>query len=180
LDVSEAQARAGALAEARRAAEQAALAKSHFLATMSHQIRTPMSTLLGMLERLAGSDLDAGQRQVLTTVGDAAQMLRQILDDVLHSQRLQPAPLQLRPTDLAALVRAVQQLLMPVAASRGLHLHSEIDPVRSGGRWPMGCACARSCSTWPAMHSSSPCREAWCCRSMCCSSAMAASGCACR
>lgn len=129
LDVSEAQARAVALAEARRAAEQAALAKSHFLATMSHQIRTPMSTLLGMLERLAASDLDAGQRQVLTTVGDAAQMLRQILDDVLHSQRLQPAPLQLRPTDLAALVRAVQQLLMPVAASRGLHLHSEIDPM---------------------------------------------------
>lgn len=129
MDVSEAQARAAALAEARRAAEQAALAKSHFLATMSHEIRTPMSTLLGMLERLAGSDLDAGQRQVLTTVDEAAQMLRQILDDVLHSQRLQPAPLQLQPTDLAALVRAVQQLLMPVAASRGLHLHSEIDPT---------------------------------------------------
>lgn len=129
MDVSEAQARATALAEARRAAEQAALAKGHFLATMSHEIRTPMSTLLGMLERLAGTDLDAGQRQVLTTVGDAAQMLRQILDDVLHSQRLQPAPLQLRPTDLAALVHAVQQLLMPVAASRGLHLCSEIDPT---------------------------------------------------
>ncbi|WP_445391473.1 ATP-binding protein [Stenotrophomonas maltophilia group sp. vghtpe118] len=129
MDVSEAQARATALAEARRAAEQAALAKGHFLATMSHEIRTPMSTLLGMLERLAGTDLDAGQRQVLTTVGDAAQMLRQILDDVLHSQRLQPAPLQLRPTDLAALVRAVQQLLTPVAASRGLHLCSEIDPT---------------------------------------------------
>lgn len=129
MDVSEAQARATALAEARRAAEQAALAKGHFLATMSHEIRTPMSTLLGMLERLAGTDLDAGQRQVLTTVGDAAQMLRQILDDVLHSQRLQPAPLQLRPTDLAALVRAVQQLLMPVAGSRGLHLCSEIDPT---------------------------------------------------
>lgn len=129
MDVSEAQARATALADARRAAEQAALAKSHFLATMSHEIRTPMSTLLGMLERLAGGPLDAGQQQVLGTVADAAQMLRQILDDVLHSQRLQPAPLQLRPTDLAAMVRAVQQLLAPVASSRGLQLHSEIDPA---------------------------------------------------
>lgn len=129
MDVSEAQSRAAALAGARRAAEQAALAKSHFLATMSHEIRTPMSTLLGMLERLAGSDLEASQQQVLATVGDAAQMLRQILDDVLHSQRLQAAPLQLGPTDLAALVRAVQQLLMPVAASHGLHLRSEIDPA---------------------------------------------------
>ncbi|KAG1257488.1 hypothetical protein G6F66_014692 [Rhizopus arrhizus] len=97
---------------------------------MSHEIRTPMSTLLGMLERLADSDLDARQQQVLATVGDAARMLRQILDDVLHSQRLQPAPLQLRPTDLAAMLRAVQQLLMPVAASRGLHLRIELDPAR--------------------------------------------------
>ncbi|KAG1605677.1 hypothetical protein G6F45_014132 [Rhizopus arrhizus] len=92
-----------------------------------------MSTLLGMLERLADSDLDARQQQVLATVGDAARMLRQLLDDVLHSQRLQPAPLQLRPTDLAAMLRAVQQLLMPVAASRGLHLRIELDPALQAG-----------------------------------------------
>ncbi|HEL3810244.1 TPA: response regulator [Stenotrophomonas maltophilia] len=133
IDVSEAQSRTRALAEARREAEQAAQAKTHFLATMSHEIRTPMSTLLGMLERLAGSALDPGQQQVLATVGDAARMLRQILDDVLHSQRLQVAPLQLRPTDLGALVRAVQQLLMPVAASRGLYLRAELDPALQVG-----------------------------------------------
>ena len=100
---------------------------------MSHEIRTPMSTLLGMLERLAGSRLEPRQQQVLATVDDAARMLRQILDDVLHSQRLQGAPLQLRPTDLAALVRAVQQLLMPVAASRGLHLQVVLDPEMQPG-----------------------------------------------
>lgn len=133
MDVSEVQSRTRALAHARREAEQVALAKTHFLATMSHQIRTPMSTLLGMLERLADSELEVHQRQVLATVGDAARMLRQILDDVLHSQRLQPAPLQLRPTDLAALLRAVQQLLMPVAASRGLHLTVELDPALQAG-----------------------------------------------
>ena len=133
IDVSEAQSRTRALAEARREAEQVAQDKTHFLATMSHEIRTPMSTLLGMLERLAGSDLDPGQQQVLATVGDAARMLRQILDDVLHSQRFQAAPLQLRPTDLGALVRAVQQLLMPVAASRGLYLRAELDPALQAG-----------------------------------------------
>ncbi|HEL2980330.1 TPA: response regulator [Stenotrophomonas maltophilia] len=133
MDVSEVQSRTRALAEARREAEQVAQAKAHFLATMSHEIRTPMSTLLGMLERLAGSRLEARQLQVLATVGDAARMLRQILDDVLHSQRLQAVPLQLRPTDLAALVRAVQQLLMPVAASRGLHLQVVVDPAVQQG-----------------------------------------------
>ncbi len=133
IDVSEVQSRTRALAEARREAEQAAQAKAHFLATMSHEIRTPMSTLLGMLERLAGSRLEPRQQQVLATVDDAARMLRQILDDVLHSQRLEGAPLQLRPTDLAALVRAVQQLLMPVAASRGLHLQVVLDPEMQPG-----------------------------------------------
>jgi len=133
IDVSEVQSRTRALADARRQAEQAAQAKAHFLATMSHEIRTPMSTLLGMLERLAGSRLEARQQQVLATVDDAARMLRQILDDVLHSQRLQGAPLQLRPIDLAALVRAVQQLLMPVAASRGLHLQVVLDPEMQPG-----------------------------------------------
>lgn len=133
IDVSEVQSRTRALADARREAEQVAQAKAHFLATMSHEIRTPMSTLLGMLERLAGSRLEPRQQQVLATVDDAARMLRQILDDVLHSQRLQGAPLQLRPTDLAALVRAVQQLLMPVAASRGLHLQVVLDPEMQPG-----------------------------------------------
>ncbi len=133
IDVSEAQSRTRALAEAQREAEQAALAKTHFLATMSHEIRTPMSTLLGMLERLAGSGLDRRQQQVLVTIGDAAQMLRQILDDVLHSQRLHAAPLQLQPTGVATLVRAVQQLLMPVAASRGLYLEVELDPALQAG-----------------------------------------------
>ncbi|WP_373926679.1 sensor histidine kinase, partial [Enterobacter hormaechei] len=53
--------------------------------------------------------------------------------DVLHTQRLQALPLQLRPTSVAALVRAVQQLLMPVAASRSLHLRIELDPELQAG-----------------------------------------------
>ena len=135
MDVTRAHARTQALHVARRDAEQAAAAKTHFLATMSHEIRTPMSTLLGMLECLGGTALDARQRQVLATIDDAAAMLRQILDDVLDSQRLQPGPqpAQPLPTDLAELLRAVQRLLAPVAASKGLHLRCTIDPALQRG-----------------------------------------------
>ena len=133
MDVSAAQARARALAAARSEAEQAAVAQAHFLATMSHEIRTPMSTLLGMLERLAGSDLQERQRQLLATVEEAARMLRQILDDVLDSQSLHATPLQLQATDLRALAQAVQRLLAPVAASRGLYLRCELDPALQRG-----------------------------------------------
>ncbi|MCR8715060.1 ATP-binding protein [Stenotrophomonas indicatrix] len=135
MDVTEARARTQALNDARRDAEQDAAAKSHFLATMSHEIRTPMSTMLGMLECFGAGMLDARQRQVLATIDDAAQMLRRILDDVLHSQRLQSGPQlpQCLPTDLAGLLRAVQRLLVPVAASKGLHLRCEVDPALQRG-----------------------------------------------
>ncbi|NRM68435.1 hybrid sensor histidine kinase/response regulator, partial [Salmonella enterica subsp. enterica serovar Typhi] len=55
MDVTDAHDRARALEDARQEAEQGALAKTHFLATMSHQIRTPMSTLLGLLEQLGST-----------------------------------------------------------------------------------------------------------------------------
>lgn len=130
MDVTDARARAHALNEARREAEQAAVAQSHFLATMSHEIRTPMSTLLGMLECLGKRPLDARQRQLLATLDDAAGMLRQILDDVLDSQRLQPGPhaRRVEPTDLAGLMLAVQRLLAPMATRKGLYLRCSVDP----------------------------------------------------
>lgn len=137
MDVTDAHERAQALEEARQEAEQAALAKTHFLATMSHQIRTPMSTLLGLLDELANTALDARQQQSLCSLGEAATMLRQILDDVLHNQRLQPnaAALAPQPTDLRALLQGVQRLLAPLAASKGLYLRCEVDPLLQAGSW---------------------------------------------
>ncbi|WMJ71156.1 ATP-binding protein [Stenotrophomonas sp. 24(2023)] len=130
IDVTDHHARAQALAAARRQAEQDAAARSHFLATMSQQIRTPMATLLGLLEQLAGSALDGRQRQVLATVEDAAEVLRQVLDDVLEAP---PRPVQaplLQPvaTDVGGLLRAVQRLLAPLADSKGVRLRCMVDP----------------------------------------------------
>ncbi len=137
MDVTDAHHRAQALEAARQEAEQAALAKTHFLATMSHQIRTPMSTLLGLLEALGGTALDARQQQSLCSLDEAATLLRQILDDVLDSQRLQPeaAALAPQPTDLRALLLGVQRLLAPLATSKGLYLRCDVDPRLQPGSW---------------------------------------------
>ena len=130
VDVSEARAQADALAAAKVEAEQAAEAKSRFLATMSHEIRTPMSGVLGMLEVLAHSPLDGEQQRVLGVIEDSAQMLRQILDDILDysrieagAMRLEPVPLPLRP-----LLESVVRLLSAQASARGLDLQIVIDP----------------------------------------------------
>ena len=97
VDVTEARMQADALAAAKAEAEQAAEAKSRFLATMSHEIRTPMSGVLGMLEVLAHSPLDSEQQRILGVIEDSAQMLRQILDDILDYSRLEAGALRLEP-----------------------------------------------------------------------------------
>ncbi|ALA80767.1 transporter substrate-binding domain-containing protein [Stenotrophomonas maltophilia] len=130
VDVSEARAQADALVAAKADAEQAAEAKSRFLATMSHEIRTPMSGVLGMLEVLAHSPLDAEQQRILGVIEDSAQMLRQILDDILDYSRLEAGALRLEPVPqpLRPLLESVCRLLSAQASARGLALHVQIDP----------------------------------------------------
>ncbi|WP_223497459.1 ATP-binding protein [Stenotrophomonas indicatrix] len=129
VDVSQARAQADALAAAKVEAEQAAAAKSRFLATMSHEIRTPMSGVLGMLEVLAHSPLDAEQQRILGVIEDSAQMLRQILDDILDYSRMEAGALRLEPVPLPVrpLLEGVHRLLLPQATARGLDLQLDID-----------------------------------------------------
>lgn len=129
IDVTEARAQADALALAKAAAERATAAKSEFLATMSHEIRTPMSGVLGMVEVLSHTSLDGEQRRIISVIEDSAQMLRQILDDLLDYSKIEAGALSLQPHPVAlrALVGNVQQLLAPQAVAKGLELQIQID-----------------------------------------------------
>jgi two-component system, NarL family, sensor histidine kinase EvgS len=130
VDVTEARAQADALAAAKADAERATAAKSNFLATMSHEIRTPMSGVLGMVEALSHTALDGEQRRIIGVIEDSAQMLRQILDDILDYSRIEAGalPLEPQPVALRSLLDNVQQLLAPQASSKGLDLSLEVDP----------------------------------------------------
>jgi two-component system sensor histidine kinase EvgS len=129
VDVTEARAQADALALAKAAAERATAAKSEFLATMSHEIRTPMSGVLGMVEVLSHTSLDGEQRRIIGVIEDSAQMLRQILDDLLDYSKIEAGALSLQPHPVAlrALLGNVQQLLAPQAMAKGLELRIGID-----------------------------------------------------
>jgi two-component system sensor histidine kinase EvgS len=131
IDVTEAHAQSKALKEAKETAERAAAAKADFLATMSHEIRTPMSGVLGMLEVLAHTQLDGEQQQVLTTIEDSAQMLGQILDDILDFSKMEAGALSLEPTpaSLRNIIANVQQMVSGQAMGKGLRISNQIDPV---------------------------------------------------
>lgn len=130
IDVTQERAQAQALEDAKAAAELATEAKASFLATMSHEIRTPMSGVLGMLELLSHTRLDGEQRRVVTVIEDSAQMLRQILDDILDFSKMEAGALVLEPTPirLRQKINNTQQMLMTQATAKGLLLTNRIDP----------------------------------------------------
>ncbi|NEP77080.1 MAG: response regulator [Okeania sp. SIO3B3] len=77
------------LQEAIRTAEDANKAKSDFLARMSHDIRTPVSGIMGMADVALASDLPERQQGYLQTIKRSADYLLSILNDILDLSRIE-------------------------------------------------------------------------------------------
>src|SRR5690606_19611270 len=64
-------------------------AKSRFLASMSHEVRTPMNGVLGMAELLAGTRLDNEQKRYARAILDSGRALLNILNDILDYAKIE-------------------------------------------------------------------------------------------
>lgn len=110
--------------QAEQTATQAVKARTTFLATMSHEIRTPLNGVLGLTEVLLGSDLDADQRQLATTVRGSGRLLRALLDDVLDYSKIDSGQMDLEriPLNLPDLCAEVLRLWEEKAREKGISL----------------------------------------------------------
>lgn len=117
------------LAEQRRMlAEQASRAKTDFLANLGHEIRTPMTGVMGMSELLLREELPAQARGRVRAIHKAGEHLLRLVNDALDLARVESGHLQLEEVayDPAELVREVCELLRPMAAGKGLGLRCEV------------------------------------------------------
>ena len=111
-------------------ADSASRAKSTFLATMSHEIRTPMNGMLGTLELLSLTRLDADQRATLEIVRDSSKSLLRIIDDILDFSKIEAGKLEVRPEvcSVKKLIQEVHSIYGGNASSNGVLIKREVDP----------------------------------------------------
>jgi len=112
------------LETARRAAEEASLAKSRFLANMSHEMRTPLNGVLGLLDLTLRLELGEEQRENLRMVRDAGRNLLTIINDILDITKIETGMLDLvnEPFDLDRVLSTTARMFSIEARAKGIEL----------------------------------------------------------
>lgn len=125
------------LATERALAEAASRAKSEFVAHVSHEIRNPMNSLLGMAELLADTPLSTEQRRYVETFRASGQTLFKLINDLLDLSKIEAGRLELNPSAfaLSGLLDDLTRLLQPQAQAKGLSWSVRIDPALGPGVW---------------------------------------------
>lgn len=122
--------RAEELDEERRRAERASAAKTTFLATMSHEVRTPMNGVIGMADLLLDTELTDEQRTWAEVIKRSGEALTALLGDVLDVARVEAGSVPIEPRDfsLHACVREVVSLCVAADGARHpVQLHIDGD-----------------------------------------------------
>jgi signal transduction histidine kinase/ligand-binding sensor domain-containing protein/CheY-like chemotaxis protein len=113
-------------------------AKSQFLANLGHEIRTPMTGVLGMTELLLAGQLPDKPKSQVQSIQKAGEHLLRLMNDALDLSKIEAGQITLddQVFDVRAVLREIQTLLAPLAVQKGLsfelQLQDELPQAYSG------------------------------------------------
>jgi two-component system sensor histidine kinase RpfC len=113
----------------RIAAEQATEVKNRFLSTMTHELRTPLSGVIGMSRLLDSTKLDNEQQEYVKSIQSASEVLMSLIGDILDFSKIEAKRLEVNKSsvDIRRCIGAVCQLLSSRAEDKHLELICRID-----------------------------------------------------
>jgi signal transduction histidine kinase/CheY-like chemotaxis protein len=133
------------LIDAKEAADRGNAAKSKFLARVSHELRDPLTTILGNLEILLNTNTSEYQERAICLAEKNVDYLLRQIDDILEFSLLESGQYTINPeyVDLVELTELVENITKPKAEAKGLSFsinldidqalhdsHIESDPIR--------------------------------------------------
>ncbi|MGB7541987.1 MAG: ATP-binding protein [Burkholderiales bacterium] len=118
------------LFDALRREEAANQAKRRFLSTMSHEMRTPLSAIIGMNDLMRDTALNPEQAEMARAMHEASQSMLKLVENVLDISKIEAGKLNIEETDfdLHGLINSITGVLTHQAEIRGLYLHAHVMP----------------------------------------------------
>ncbi len=117
------------LRKAKDAAEDASRLKSEFLANVSHEVRTPLNGVMGMLQLLGAGRLQPEQKKYVDIALGSGKSLLQILNDILDLSKIEAGKIDIseEEVNLGGVIRQAAEIFVPQVLSKGLDLRCDVD-----------------------------------------------------